>query len=103
MVIDVDLLAAPATVRLVEPEDFRAFKIVARGPAKELGSAIERFGRLTGEGHVLVDVTALPALAGERGRDRDWLASLDAMVDYARARGWTDGGGAIRGHVQWEA
>jgi hypothetical protein len=103
MVIEVDLRAAPATVRLVEPEDFGAFKIAARGPATELGSAVERFGRLTGDGHVLVDVTALRALAGERGRDRDWLASLDAMVDHARTRGWTDGGGAIRGHVQWNA
>ena len=102
MVIDVDLRAAPAAVLLVEPEDFGAFKIMARGSAAKLASAVGRFGRVTDDGHVLVDVAALRVLAGERGRDREWLASLDAMVEYARSRGWTDGG-AIRGHVQWNA
>jgi hypothetical protein len=106
MVIDVDLRSAPAAVRLVEPDDFRAFKILARGPAsggEPLDAAVGGFGRVSGDGHVFVDVEALRALAGEHGRDRGWLASLDAMLAYARARGWTDDNGALRGHVQWDA
>jgi hypothetical protein len=98
--IDVDLRTRPAAVRLAEPDDFRAFKIVARGPEAELEPAVEAFGRMTGDGYVFVDIAALRRLAGERGRDGAWLGSLDAMVEYARAHGWTDGAGAIRGHVQ---
>jgi hypothetical protein len=98
--IDVDLRTRPAAVRLVEPDDFRAFKIVARGPEAKLEPAVEAFGRMTDDGYVFVDIAALRQLAGERGRDGAWLESLDAMVEYARAHGWTDGTDAIRGHVQ---
>jgi hypothetical protein len=106
MVIDVDLRAAPATVRLIAPDDFGAFKVVARGPAsggERLAGAVGRFGRMSGDGHVFVDVAALRALAGERGRQRDWLASLDAMLEHARGHGWTDQTGAIRGHIECDA
>jgi hypothetical protein len=105
MVIDVDLRAAPAAVRLIQAEDFRAFKVVARGPAggERLAAAVGRLGRLSGDGHVFVDVAALRALAGERGRARDWLASLDAMLEHARGHGWTDDTGAIRGHIECDA
>jgi hypothetical protein len=104
MVIDVDLHAAPATVRLVEPDDFGAFKLIARAPEMDrerLEPAIERLGRLTADGHVVVDVTAVKALAGERGTEPRWLASLDGMLEYAGAHGWLDDEGAIRAHVEW--
>lgn len=106
MVIDINLRAAPATVRLVEPDDFEAFKVIARAPAtegKHLESAVERFGRVTADGHVFVDATAVKALAGERATEPRWLASLDGMLEYAAAHGWIDDAGAIRAHVEWSA
>jgi hypothetical protein len=104
MVIDIDLRAAPPTVQLIEPEDFGAFKIIARAPAADrehLEYAVERLGRLTAGGHVFVDVTAVKGLAGERATEPRWLASLDGMLQYAGAHGWTDDAGAIRAHVEW--
>jgi hypothetical protein len=104
MVIDVDLHAAPATVRLVEPDDFGAFMIIARSPEmhrERLEPAVERLGRMTADGHVVVDVTAVKALAGELATQSGWLASLDGMLAYAGAHGWLDDNGAIRAHVKW--
>jgi hypothetical protein len=104
MVIDVDLHAAPATVRLVEPDDFGAFMIIARSPEmhrERLEPAVERLGRMTADGHVVVDVTAVKALAGELATQSGWLASLDGMLAYAGAHGWLDDKGAIRAHVKW--
>jgi hypothetical protein len=104
MVINVDLHAAPATVRLVEPDDFGAFMIIARSPEvdrERLEPAVGRFGRMTADGHVAVDVTAVKALAGERATESGWLASLDGMLAYAGAHGWLDDEGAIRAHVEW--
>jgi hypothetical protein len=104
MVIDVDLTVAPAAVRLLEPDDFRGFKVLARGDAthrERLASAVGALGRLAPDGHVFVDAARLRSLAGRRGRRRDWLASLDGMLRYARAHGWTDDVGALRAHVEW--
>jgi hypothetical protein len=103
MVIDIDLRTAPATVRLVEPDDFGAFKVIARAPTaerKQLEDAVERLGCVTADGHVSVDVTAVKALAGKRAT-KDWLASLGGMLEYAGARGWIDDDDAIRAHVEW--
>jgi hypothetical protein len=52
---------------------------------------------------VVVDVTAIKALAGERATHPGWLASLDGMLEYAGAHGWLDDAGAIRAHVEWSA
>jgi hypothetical protein len=104
MVIDIDLRAAPAAVRLVEPGDFDVFKIMAHAQEMDrerLEPAVERFGRMTSDGHVFVHVTAVKALAGERAAEPRWLASLDAMLSYAGARGWVDDEGAVRAHVEW--
>lgn len=106
MVIDIDVAAVPAVVQLVEPDDFAAFKIVARGAAAESGalaSAIERIGRMTAAGEVFVDVEALRSLAGDRARDAGWLGALERMLSYAREKGWTDGAGAVQAHIQWTA
>jgi hypothetical protein len=106
MVIEVDLRAAPLIVRLAEPDDFKAFKIVARGPTadrEQFASAVARLGRLGEGGTAFIDVNALQALAGDRARRREWLASLDGMLAYARAHGWTDESGAIQAHVAWTA
>jgi hypothetical protein len=104
MVIDIDLRVAPVTVRLVEPDDFEVFKILARAQEIDrvrLQPAVERFGRMTAQGHVFVDLAAVKALAGQRGTEPRWLESLDAMRSYAGARGWVDDEGAVRAHVEW--
>jgi hypothetical protein len=106
MMIDVDLHAGPATVRLVEPDDFGAFMIFVRSPGMDrerLEPAVARLGHMTADGHVVVDVTAIKALAGERATQPGWLASLDGMLEYAGAHGWLDDTGAIRAHVEWSA
>jgi hypothetical protein len=101
MVIEIDLKTAPASVQLVEPDDFKSFKILARGDATSLAGGVTDLGRLDANGDVYVDVQALKALAGDRGQDREWLQSFDGMVAYARDHGWTDDTGAIQAHVEW--
>jgi hypothetical protein len=106
VVIQVDIAATPPSVTLLAPDDFAAFKVVARGPvqdAERLAHVVERVGRMSGVSHAFVDIDALVALADARARDREWRASLDGMIEYARARGWLDERGAIRAHVEWAA
>jgi hypothetical protein len=106
MVIDVDLDAAPATLRLVEPDDFTSFKLLARSAqanGDELARAVRSIGRVSGSGHVFVNADAVRALARDRARDPAWLRSLDGMIRYARDHGWTDDTGAIRAHIYWGA
>ncbi|MGX6510984.1 hypothetical protein [Rhodococcus sp. SJ-2] len=38
-------------------------------------------------------------MAGKRAADRSWSASFDAMVAYARDRGWLGPAGEIRVHL----
>jgi len=37
------------------------------------------------------------------GQAAEWVERFDAMVRFARSKGWTDPNGtAIQGHVEWE-
>ena len=83
MIIDVDLSQVPPAVSLLEPDDFTAFKLVARGA------------------HAFVDRSTLRALAGERAQDADWLRRLDEMLAYAASKGWADEAGATRAHIEY--
>jgi hypothetical protein len=90
---------------LQDPDDFRAFSVVAAGPADagRLATAAAPVGRADGTTHVFVEPFALVALAGERGHDAGWLSSLSDMTAYAHERGWVDDRGAVRAHVDWTA
>ena len=81
MIVDVDLSVVPPAVTLLEAEDFKAFKIVARGD------------------HGRVDRDTLIALAGARATDPAWVEQLDGMLAYAASKGWTDAAGT-RAHVE---
>ena len=104
MVIEIDLRTSPASIELAAPDDFAAFKVLARAHHKDadrLRSALAHIGRLGDSGHAFVPIDALECLAGERAQRSDWTASLERMRAYADTRGWTDRGGAIRAHVEW--
>jgi hypothetical protein len=49
---------------------------------------------------VFVERTTIEQLAEGRGTNPAWVARLDAMARFARARRWADGAGAIRAHVE---
>jgi hypothetical protein len=104
MHVTVDLGADPPGVALVEPEDCRRFDVLVHGGRdagalyRALGGAA--VGRTEGD-DVLVTVEAVRRLAsGTVGPT--WDADFDAMLDFARGRGWvTADGEAIRAHVEW--
>jgi hypothetical protein len=103
MMIEIDLQTTPPSIAFRQPDDFDTFKIVARGGSHHLdrlGEALARIGRVDEDGYAFIAVQTLSAMAGERARDADWLASLHDMHSHARAHGWTDATGAIRGHVE---
>jgi hypothetical protein len=106
MVIEIDLRVTPPAVALREPDDFGGFKIVGLGrksDREQLAHELWRIGRVSEDGHVFIAADTLLTIAGDRAREREWLVLLDGMHAYARARGWTDSTGAIRGHVEWSA
>lgn len=97
MLVRVDAVAATAS--LAEAEDLGRLTVEVAGEAD--GSGLDRalgaLGRPDGD-HVWLDVAALRAAAGPR--DPDWQRRFDAMVDYARSRGWTDQAATrLRAHV----
>jgi hypothetical protein len=104
MIVAVDMAGDPASVALAEPEDCRRFHILVTGEGtlEALGQAIA----LSGAGQVDGD-HAYIAIDWIRGRAEgrvpsDWPASFDAMIGFARSKGWLDGeGGAIQAHIEW--
>jgi hypothetical protein len=103
--VEVDLGRRGSRPRLVEPEDFRAFKLLARGAEDEraLDDALGELGRVVSEGgHAWLSVDGLRALAGDRTEEQDWNDGFNSMVSYAQARGWLSSeGGEIRAHIEW--
>lgn len=90
--------------RLDDPEVFTAFSVAApAGSAGRLDDLLGDVGRFDGE-HAWIPVTEIRRLAGERGDDQAWQASLEGMVSYAAANGFaSDDGETIRAHVEWAA
>lgn len=83
MYIEIDPSVIPATTVVHEPEDFTSFKIVVRAAE-----------------HAWVSVDSLAGLVGHRAADPVWRQGFEAMLDYARRRGWVEGG-AVRAHIEW--
>jgi hypothetical protein len=102
VVIYVDRAPDGVRLSLVEPDAFDAFSVrIDDGvPAAAAAAALARVGRRADATHVLVDPAALTGLAGDRGRDADWLRGLEAMSAYARSAGWADEAGWIRAHIE---
>jgi hypothetical protein len=102
MYVETDLTAAAV---LREPDDFRSLKVVVNAPGDDRGrlaDALASVGRLDGEGNAFLEIEALKRLAGDRAADAEWLGSFDAMVGYARGKGWVDAdGAALQAHCEW--
>jgi len=104
MDILVELGTGTPSVTLVDPQDFSSFRVLARGGGDRarLTQALEPYGRLTDDGGALIAPDGLQQLAGEHAQDVEWQRRLEAMLEYARARGWIDAEtGAIRAHCDW--
>lgn len=82
MYLRIDSRTTPPLVEVVEPEDFTSFKVV-----------------VVTASHSWVDPADLTALAGRAG-DPEWQQKLAGMVSYAESKGWLDGQGRIRAHVE---
>jgi hypothetical protein len=83
MWVEIDLETVPPGVALREAHDLGSLKVVVRGAE-----------------HAHVSATTLRDLAGERASDPEWTEQLEAMVAYARSKGWVRDDGAIRAHVE---
>ena len=84
MHIELDLNTVPPGLRLSDADNFADFAITARRPQT---ASVSR--------------QTLEALAGDRAGDPEWQRQLDAMIAYARSRGWIGDDGAIQGHIEW--
>jgi hypothetical protein len=87
---------------LVEPEDFRNFKLLLRGAREDRSPSIEGI-TFVDERNALISIELVPTLPG-RPDGEIWQKSYFAMVEAARKHGWIDAQArAIRAHVEWSA
>jgi hypothetical protein len=101
MIIYVDLETSPAGLELLEPDDFKGFKVVTAGGPSGLGEALAPIGELTDDAeHAFLRPEAVQELPGAPTDDEEWRQGFAAMVDYAAGHGWTDESGAVRAHVE---
>jgi hypothetical protein len=102
MYVDVRL-DPPAPPTLCDPDDLKSLKVVYHGDPSGLAAALSGLARMTSDGHALLDAESLIGLAGDRARDPRWRESFDAMVAYAREKGWVeerDGDVALQAHCE---
>jgi hypothetical protein len=104
MQVVVDVTADPASVALEEPDDCGRFHVAWRGggDADALDEALRAnaVGSVDGDGEALVRVDAVRRLAaGSVGAT--WDDDFEAMLGYARSKGWlSEDGASIRAHVE---
>ena len=103
MIITVDLAADPPVVDLADPEDCKRFHLEATGGDRaRLGPALEGqgVGRMAGD-DAMIEIDSVRRLAAGRVPD-GWEADFDAMLGYARSKGWLDETGrSIQAHIEW--
>jgi hypothetical protein len=102
--VTVDLASEPPSLALVEPDDCTSFDVTVTGTGDDtdLDRALVDAGvGRTDKDEALVTVAAVRRLAaGAVGEG--WDGRFEAMVDYARGRGWlTDDAESIRAHIVW--
>ena len=85
-------------VHMQDPSDFKAFKVVVK--EGEDPSAIAVVGRLEDADTAWIQIEAVRRLAGDAA-DQTWEDGYDAMLAYARAKGWLhDARREIQAHVE---
>jgi hypothetical protein len=106
MFVQVDLGPTPPVVTLEEPGDTKQFHLAVVGgtdAAMVYGALVDAAaGRLEGE-DAWIGVDAVRRMAAGRVEE-SWDADFDAMLGYAKSKGWLDEPGhAIKAHVEWES
>ena len=105
MYVQIDIVPERPVVSLEEPDDCTRFHLTVAG-GKDVGRVFGALvdaaaGRLEGD-HALITIDAVRRMAAGRVAD-DWPERFDAMLDYARTKGWIDDtGNAIQAHVDYE-
>ncbi|MEY2568401.1 MAG: hypothetical protein QOE35_2930 [Actinomycetota bacterium] len=85
-------------VHMQDPSDFKAFKVVVK--EGEDPEAIAVVGRLEGADTAWIQIEAVRRLAGN-AVDQAWEDGYDAMLAYARTKGWLhDARREIQAHVE---
>ena len=88
-------------VRMVDPSDFKAFKVVVK--QGEDPAAIAPVGRLADPDTAWIGVDAVRNLAGAAATVPGWEDDFAAMLAYARTKGWLDDTGTeIQAHIEHE-
>ncbi len=95
-----ELILGSTTARLEDAEDLTSFAVVIDAEADPGPEALAAGGVLGLGAHAWVRTDALRELAGLAATP-EWEDGFDAMLGYARTRGWVDDEhGAVRGHVE---
>lgn len=89
--------SSPGQLVLLDAQNFGELKLV-RAPGAILDGAVERqLGRIEGD-HIWVNDQWF--LAQPPAMDATWRQAFEAMKNYARSKGWVDGSGAVRVHIE---
>lgn len=100
MIVEIDLRGEAADARLVDPENFTAFKVVVHDATPSLEERLASLGVARVDEHVWVRVDTLRRLAGPAATPA-WEESLASMLEFARSRGWVDDEtDSVRAHVE---
>ena len=99
MIIVVELLNGEVVKRLVGSSDFAKFEVRFVGVTQvQARASLDGFGVLHAD-HVYVEPSGLIALAGAQSNEEMWMRDFEAMVVYARSKGWLDEAGRLRAHI----
>ena len=86
-------------VRLLEPSDFRRFKVALKGQRDDRSLTFKGI-TFVDDNNALVAVDLVPTLPG-RPADASWDAGYADMVRKAAEHGWIDSqANAIRAHIE---
>jgi hypothetical protein len=102
MHIQIDASGDRILTSLTEPGDFTAFDVhLIEGAPEALHTTLAALGRVDDNAeHVWVEPVLVIEVAGAHANDDRWREKFEAMVIYAQSKGWVDGSGAIRAHVE---
>lgn len=104
MYVQVDLTSQPPVVSLEEPDDTKRFHVEVVGGTdvgRLFGALVDAAaGRLEGS-DAWIALDAVRRMAAGRVAP-DWDERFDAMLEYARTKGWLDEAAhTVRAHVEW--
>jgi hypothetical protein len=101
VIVVVQSARVDGAVRLEDPDDFRRFEVRVSGlDAEEARRALGAVAELQGD-DAFVDQAGLISLPGARADDAEWMKQFQAMVEYARPKGWVDASGRLQAHLVW--